>query len=570
MFHFTSLKHFFQTKRPLVALVLILILPLLVYLKTMAPSYTWQHWGSDAGDLITSVYHWGVPHPPGTPIYVLLAQLFRFLPVGDPAFKLNFGSAFFALGAFLVLFITVFNLTKNLLASSLAVWFLAFSPTFWGQSIITEVYTLHVLLSGLVIYFLIRWQLTRPDRKEKEKTGESEMKNLGLAVFCFGLALSNHTSSLMLFPAIFYLVLAIKGQEMFRPRFLLLCTFFLLLGLLPYLYLPLRARADPPLNWGNPSNLSRFLAHVTGREYEEMLFYKDQRLVVDSAVGYFLSLFKNFNFLGVSLAALGLYFGLVKRKLLLNFSLFIFLFQLLFNANYRIPNIETFYLVSFFVFSIWVGLGAAEILVFLKKLKTWLARKWSLVLLSLELPSPEKKAWDLSLASFLVFVLGSGLFLGPFFNLVRFYQEVDLSSDWEAVAYGEGVFRNLEENAILITEGDKFVLALDYYRWVVYPDRKDVAVFPNGIYLQNWRLEKARKLYPWIDFPDFPEARDGFEAMDSLLALIEANLEEYPIYLTLDYPSPEARVTTRIRINQFILQSEGPVYKVVGRTEDQV
>lgn len=561
MSYFTSINRFFQTKKPLLVLFLVLSFVFLIYLRTLAPSYTWQHWGSDAGDLITSVYTLGIPHPPGTPLYILLAQPFRLLPFADPAFKINFASAFFSLLCLLILFLTVFRLTSSLTASSLSVLFLAFGKVYWSQSIITEVYTLNAFLTSLVIYFLIRWQSASDNDSDSDRW-------LYLAVFCFALSLCNHTSSLMLFPAILYLILATKGKETFRPSFLFPLFSFLFLGLLPYLYLPLRAQANPPLNWGNPKTLERFLAHVAGREYKQMLFYKSQWLVLDNAVNFFLSLFKNFNFLGVALAALGLYFGFVKRKTLLNLSIFIFLFQILFNANYKIPNIETFYLPSFFVFSIWAGLGIVEILSSLRKFKKILSKKWSVMLISLDLPPVfGNKTWELSLSGLLVSTLILMLFLGPLYNLSKFYKAVDLSSDFEAVSYGEEVFRRLEENAIVTTEGDKFTLVLDYYRWVVYKDRKDVAVFPNGIYLQDWRLENAKKLFPWVKFPNLPLAKNGKEAMESLLALIEANYQKSPVYLTLDYPPPKEGIATRTKIDGFIIQSEGPIYKVVGKNE---
>lgn len=561
MSYFTRISHFFQTKKPLLVLFLVLGFVFLVYLRTLAPSYTWQHWGSDAGDLIASVYTLGIPHPPGTPLYILLAQPFRLLPFADPAFRINFASAFFSLLCLLVLFLTTFRLTSNLTASSLSVLFLAFGKVYWSQSIITEVYTLNAFLIGLVIYFLVRWVSTINNQ-------QSTINYLYLAIFSFGLTLCNHTSSLMLFPAILYLILAVKGKKVLRPSFLLSLFFFLFLGLLPYLYLPLRARANPPLNWGDPKTLERFLAHVTGKEYKQMLFYKSQWPVLDNTVNFFLSLFKNFNFLGVSLAALGLYFGFVKRKTLLNFSIFILLFQILFNANYKIPNIETFYLPSFFVFSIWVGLGTAEILSSLKKFRKILSKKWSVILISLDLPPVfGNKTWQLPLSGLLVSTLILMLFLGPLRNLFKFYKTVDLSSDFEAVSYGEGVFRHLKENAIVATEGDKFTLVLDYYRWVVYKNRSDVAVFPNGIYLQDWRLENAKRSFPWVKFPDLPLARNGKEAMIGLLALIEANFRQSSVYLTLDYPPPKEGIATRTKIDGFIIQSEGPIYKVIGKAE---
>jgi hypothetical protein len=562
MFHCTRPKHFFQAKKRYIALLLVISFTFLVYLKTLAPTYTWQHWGSDAGDLIACIYNLGVPHPPGTPLYILITQPFRLFPLGDPAYKINLASAIFSVTTVMVLLLIVYELTQSLLASALAGFFLAFSRVFWSQSIITEVYTLNSFLMALVIYFMLRWQ-------QKVLSGDRLTdRHLFIALFTFGLALCNHTSSFMLFPAILYLTLSTKGKKIFHPRYFLLFTFYFLLGLLPYLYLPLRALMHPPLNWGNPSTLGQLIDHITGKEYSKMLFYKNQSLVLDNVVSFLILLFENFNLLGISLAAVGFVFGFINRKRILNFLIFVFLFQALFNINYKIPNIETFYLPSFFVMACWIGLGTDIILGFLDKFHQFLLRTWPIVLVSLEFPQMlDGKIWELSLASAIYGLLTLALFFGPAFNLKTFYSQVDLSDDLEASAYGEGVFSVLEPNAVVLTEGDKFTLVLDYFRWVVYKERHDVAVFPNGIYLQDWRIENSKRLYPWLIFPDLPVAKDPKEALEAMLAFIDENYLRHPIYLTLDYPPPREDLSTRTSVENWIIESIGPIYKVVGKLE---
>lgn len=551
MLYFTRVLHLLQTKKSFFLLLLTLLFIASVYLKTIAPSYTWKHWGSDAGDLLGSIYTLGVPHPPGTPLYILLCQFFRLLPFSDPAFRINLASTFFALLSLSVLFSLITLLTKNPTAASLGLLYLAFSFAFWSQAIITEVYTLNVFLIGLVVYLLIRWALAT-----------QKLPFLYLALFSFGLSLCNHTSALMLLPAIFYLIVAIKGRGILSLRFIIFAFGSFFCGLLPYLYIPLRARTLPPFNWSNPQTLPALLNHVFGREYARMLFYKNQWFVVDNIVRYLLSFLKNFNFLGLFLAVLGILKGLTKQRLLLKFSLFAFLFQILFYANYKIPNIETFYLPSFFLASLWIGLGTEEILSLFTQLGRILKKKVPLLLVRLE---TSQKTISLSLGDFSIFFLTFLLLLSPFFNLFRFFGKVDCSKDREAVNYAEGVFRNLAKRAIVITEGDKFTLVLQYYRWIIYPERGDIAVFPNGIYLQKWRLEEAKRLYPWVDFPNFPIAQTPKEAISYLLKLIEVNWEKHPVYLTLDYPPPKEQITTRTRINSFLIQSYGPIYKVIGK-----
>ena len=38
----------------------------------------------------------GITHPTGYPTYLMLTHLFTYLPIGDPAYRVNLGSAVYA------------------------------------------------------------------------------------------------------------------------------------------------------------------------------------------------------------------------------------------------------------------------------------------------------------------------------------------------------------------------------------------------------------------------------------------------------------------------------------------
>ena len=73
-------------------------LALLVYLATLAPGLSFEHSGTDGGDLVAAAWNLGVPHPTGYPTYTLLAWLFTRLPVGVVAYRVNLLSAACAAG----------------------------------------------------------------------------------------------------------------------------------------------------------------------------------------------------------------------------------------------------------------------------------------------------------------------------------------------------------------------------------------------------------------------------------------------------------------------------------------
>ena len=67
----------------------IFLLTLGVYIKTMAPTVSF--W--DCGEFIATAYTMSVPHPPGSPLYVLLGRVFTLFPIGEVALRINFMSA---------------------------------------------------------------------------------------------------------------------------------------------------------------------------------------------------------------------------------------------------------------------------------------------------------------------------------------------------------------------------------------------------------------------------------------------------------------------------------------------
>ena len=56
---------------------------LVVYSWTLAPTVTL----TDSGELIVAAYGLGVAHPPGFPLWVMLAHLASLVPVGSVAKK---------------------------------------------------------------------------------------------------------------------------------------------------------------------------------------------------------------------------------------------------------------------------------------------------------------------------------------------------------------------------------------------------------------------------------------------------------------------------------------------------
>src|SRR5438094_9184666 len=70
----------------------VFVATLLLYSWTLAPTVTLV----DSGELIVVAHGLGVAHPPGFPLWVLLAHFASAVPFGSVAMRVNFSSAVFA------------------------------------------------------------------------------------------------------------------------------------------------------------------------------------------------------------------------------------------------------------------------------------------------------------------------------------------------------------------------------------------------------------------------------------------------------------------------------------------
>ncbi|HET90391.1 MAG TPA: DUF2723 domain-containing protein, partial [Chloroflexi bacterium] len=141
------------------AIGLAVILLLLVYLATMAPTITWAHHGADSGDLATAVALGRIPHPPGCPTYLLLGELFIHWPGGEPAWRLNLMSAVMAAGGAALAAAALCALPGEAvgpLPALVAALGLGLAPLFWSQALIAEVYAPAAFFVGLVLYLAVR------------------------------------------------------------------------------------------------------------------------------------------------------------------------------------------------------------------------------------------------------------------------------------------------------------------------------------------------------------------------------------------------------------------------------
>ena len=266
----------------------------------------------------------GTPHATGYPTYVVLNHLFVTLfPFGSLAFKANALSALFSIAATLVLFRILLALDVSGFIAFISALTFGLTRTLWLQSVVAEVYTLHLLYVALVLYFFIRWAQTKQDR------------HFYTATAIYALSFGNHLTTVTLLPAIVYLVWATDRRVFLDRKKLLWVGGFVMLSALQYTYIFWRVR-DPttPYLEMRPANLQEFAWYMTGARFQAKMFVFSLTELLTQRLPMFLDLLWKQFWLLLPLAI----YGLVRfRNRTLNIFLFLcFLANAFYAINYDI------------------------------------------------------------------------------------------------------------------------------------------------------------------------------------------------------------------------------------------
>src|SRR6188472_2656787 len=203
---------------------------LVVYVRTLLPGVSFGDWAE--AEMIPS--RLGILHPTGYPLYSLIGTLFSLLPVGSVAYRANLLSAVAAAGAVAVMVLIAVRLGVRPLVAFAAGLALAFTGTIWQEATFSEMNGLHVFIVALLLHRALVWRAERRDR------------DLLLGALLGGLCVSNHGLAITVVPIVILFVIADARNEIrARPILVVKAGAVFALGLLPYLWLPLRALAGP-------------------------------------------------------------------------------------------------------------------------------------------------------------------------------------------------------------------------------------------------------------------------------------------------------------------------------------
>lgn len=257
---------------PLIVSAVTGILAFLVYLRTLTVGMQL----GDGTELAACAHVLGVPHPTGYPLYMVLLKLWLFLTVdGEVILRTTLFNAV-AMGAAASLTVRILmdllkDNVRNLqdkafyLICGAAGLSSAFMRAPWSAAVVTEVYALQFLLTLLFIRACQKYILTRSNNQ------------LLLATFWVGLGLTHHRMSLFMLPVLtglwLYNYSSLTGTKRYG-RQAATAVGILLLCLSIYGYLPIRAAANPPINWGDADTTEGLLFHLRGGDFVSQRFLR--------------------------------------------------------------------------------------------------------------------------------------------------------------------------------------------------------------------------------------------------------------------------------------------------------
>lgn len=346
----------------------------LVYWRTAAPGLL----AGDSGELQFAAWLAGLSHPTGYPLYLMLGWLWSHglaaLGLANPARAMTLLSALFgALAVALTYLLAVALIAQSRrgaaaarpverVAALVAALTFAWTPTLWSQALITEVYTLHAALVAALLWLALLW------RQEIRFLRRNRISlPLAALALLFGLGLAHHRTTLLLLPALLVFLIWQAPAGYWRWRQAALLALLALTPLLLYLYVPLRAPASPYLSielWpGQPTELldrspAGLVSYLLGQSFAGEIQRPAQAIA--AAPGLLTRFAAQLTPVGLALAMLGVAVLAARRQWpLLWLTGASFLLLTGFNLFYTIGDIAVFYIPSYLLACVWIGVAVA-------------------------------------------------------------------------------------------------------------------------------------------------------------------------------------------------------------------
>lgn len=472
-------------------------------------------YGGDSGDLITAAWHWGIPHPPGYPLYTLLSSLFiHIIKLKTPAWRLALLSAFFSSLTLTLFYIFLKKYFKEKWQIVCGLSVLAFLYPFWLYSEVAEVFSLNNFLSLLFVYVFFIF-LKNPS-----------LKNFYFLGLVFGLGLSHHHTIILFLPAVFFLVY--KKRKELEKFFSFKNLFFLVLGVFSgacfYIYPLLTCRRLPLFCWDDPVNFKNLMHLFLRKDYGTFLATVQ---IGNKPLFRFLSLktffsffYADFSIMGIILIILGI-FHLYKREKdlfsfiflsILTFLYFIYYASFLLINDFMIATVERFFILPYIFFSIVLCFGIKEAYLIFQRLFNFLKFLQPISIRIL-------KKSIICLFFFLPFSLLAA-------NLPKIWA---LKNDMTAEKMSSDLISFLPKKSVVFLSSDTSVFNTEYYHYVLNNEKFPLVLSYPKLPMAFYK-KALKKHFGELKLSDKTSHEENFKEF------IEKNKNEFSIFTDLRTP----------------------------------
>ncbi len=409
----------------------------------------------DTGEFQVVLPILGTAHPTGYPTYVIVGFITNLLltPIGEPAFRITVLSLLavaVAAGATVALVRRLTGSTTIGVAVGIG---LATTPVVWLNATRADPHPIHLAFVALLLLTLVSWEQARRDAggeampvatsaDTRGRRGRAD-RLLLLAAVLFGLAVGNHSLTLLLVPPIGLYVLAVDPGIWRRWRFALACLGVVAATIvLVFLELPIRGGLLPaPLIYGKPATWDGFWYIALAEQFRGAL--GDPFADLGRKIGELVAL-ANAQF-GLIAVAIPPAFIVAARRapryaLLTGLA---FLLTVGFNAAYSNADIQRYYLGPVLWAWTWLGILAAELAAVLGFVGVELVER----LRQIRLAEREANLMTVGVAV----VLGTALLLPAIGDLGARRHAADRSNDVSAESWLAEVLPVIPENAVLVS-----------------------------------------------------------------------------------------------------------------------
>lgn len=213
--------------------VFVAFVSFVVYLMTV--QRTLSFW--DCGEFVSCAYILGIPHPFGSPLFILIGRIFSLLPLAaDVGFRINLIATISEAIAAGIGYFVIVKLVREWFGNELdqvrrigmyvggliGAFLMAFAYSNWNSAIEAEVYGIAMLLMNVIIWLTLTWS------EKRHEAGSN--KWLVLIVFLAVLSMAEHMTTYMIMPFIFLMLMLIS--EKLRSDWRIWVTGFVLMSVI--------------------------------------------------------------------------------------------------------------------------------------------------------------------------------------------------------------------------------------------------------------------------------------------------------------------------------------------------